>query len=81
MRRFLGLPVLLCMATAAGWSADALPDGLYAELSTSRGTIVCRLEFEKAPMTVSNFVGLAEGILKTGGRQAGASTTGSRSTG
>ena len=64
---------ILCVVIAAmtvwvspSWSivADPLvgkPPGTYAVFQTSAGEIACRLFEDKAPITVANFVGLAEG--------------------
>ena len=42
-------------------SHEKLVDGIYANIKTSKGTIILKLEFEKTPITVANFITLAEG--------------------
>ncbi len=62
--RFLAVLIFtLTAGSLVSCQQPNLQDGMYARLSTARGTITIRLEFEKAPLTAGNFVGLAEGSL------------------
>lgn len=57
----LTLSPLLILLTSCINSNSSQEEGLYAILDTSRGEIVLNLEYERAPITVANFVTLAEG--------------------
>ncbi len=55
--------VCLLLTRLADAAPTGLPDGLYAEIETPRGVLIARLFPTHAPLTVTHFVGLAEGTL------------------
>jgi peptidylprolyl isomerase len=68
-----GMSVLLTASTWAlsantmnlsTYNTDTLPEGMYAKMSTNKGDIILKLHYDKTPLTVCNFVGLAEGKIQ-----------------
>jgi peptidyl-prolyl cis-trans isomerase A (cyclophilin A) len=48
-----------------------MQDGLYAKFHTSKGAITVSLHYRETPMTVGNFVGLAQGSMPNKSKAAG----------
>jgi peptidylprolyl isomerase len=72
MTRLLSALLLSALLFCSGqpvFSTEEKPmkDGLYAQIATDKGDILLRLFYTKTPLTVINFVGLAEGSLQLGG--------------
>ena len=53
-----------CSPMSESMKAIEGKDGVFAIMETSQGEIVLELHYKQTPLTVTNFVGLAEGNLK-----------------
>ena len=74
---FLLAAVLLFSSWGTAMAAEgdqSLPEGLYAKIHTEKGKILLQLHYQKTPLTVINFVGLAEGPLHLDGEDKPAGT-------
>jgi peptidylprolyl isomerase len=53
--------LLLIVITVGCLESSIKNDGIYTVINTNKGKIVCKLFFKKTPVTVGNFIQLAEG--------------------
>lgn len=60
-KRFLIALAIIASFYSCKEENNNLPDGLYAKIETNKGEIIVQLDYEKAPITVANFVTLVEG--------------------
>ena len=60
--------IILALATVAVASCNKyseLPDGIYADIKVEKGPeLLVKLDYQNTPMTVGNFVALAEGTME-----------------
>jgi len=52
-------------------SYDILPEGLYANLKTNKGDMLVKFYEKESPVTVANFIGLAEGKIENKTKKKG----------
>ncbi len=77
MKKLLVAILVLVTAVSVAQAKEKKPkkpkltEGLYAEMKTTRGTILLRLAMDSVPLTVANFVGLAEGKIKNTAKAEG----------
>ncbi|MEZ4853819.1 peptidylprolyl isomerase [Flavobacterium sp.] len=55
------LIIILSITCSLVFAQTPKEDGLFAAVKTNKGDIVLKLEYQKTPITVANFVSLAEG--------------------
>jgi len=60
MKLFI-ISLVISLAASCNDKYPDIEDGMYAEIVTTKGTMMAKLAYDKVPVTVANFVSLAEG--------------------
>ena len=61
MRKITKCFLLIILISSCRTNYSGLDHGIFADINTNKGSILVKLESEKAPITVSNFISLSEG--------------------
>ena len=61
MKKIITLTLALIGFGTFCFSQEKKNEGIFAEFNTTKGKIVTQLEYQKTPLTVANFITLAEG--------------------
>lgn len=61
MKKIITLTLALIGFSTFCFSQEKKNEGIFAEFNTTKGKIVTQLEYQKTPLTVANFITLAEG--------------------
>jgi FKBP-type peptidyl-prolyl cis-trans isomerase len=61
MKHLLKIVVITLSWLTFATAQNKTEDGIFAEFNTAKGKIVVKLEYKKTPITVANFISLAEG--------------------
>ena len=63
MKKTTLFTLIICSLFFISCNATKKEDGMYAKIITNKGDILLSLTYDKTPLTVANFIGLAEGTM------------------
>ncbi len=65
LKRMIAILILTILSIPVFCFSSELTPGVYAQFETNKGQILAALSYKQTPLTVINFVGLAEGSIES----------------